>query len=71
MVLTLTDQNKWLSQQKGSSDDCKLVECQLCPQMFQVKIQHFGETWLTQLEKHATLDVRVLSSIPSLGIEIT
>ena len=38
---------------------------------------HLGQTtdnwgaWLAQLEEHATLDLRVMSSSPTLDVEIT
>jgi len=31
----------------------------------------FGGFWLTQLEEHVTLDLRVVSSSPTVSVEIT
>jgi len=36
-----------------------------------IKAIHIGGTWLAELAEHVTLDLRVMSSSPTLGVELT
>ena len=36
-----------------------------------IKMRKFGGAWLAQLVEHATLDLRVMSSSPTVHIEFT